>query len=300
MCIVQGTDGKISKTRIFVAPSERRVDAKGKEVGCQLTVYANHVAKSRKIAPIDSSRMWTPSREPQAGGMSSSASGPTPAMILPAVSFDQGRDVLPVDMSQCADVFDVLDSAFPTFSNNSYALDGRLSKARGILEVVKVGSYDVSIVPTRKDFDRLSRETFTLDPNVAQLFADRYPDDFAFVVCRLRQNEKFHPIAYLSALSADGNMFVPAYHYHGKVEDKPDWDHAVYVAGSNGVLRNDRLAPLLPARKTTPRFAEESSANSVLGKLARKLPVPLDLDRISVLSKTVLEDIQGNFDLLAA
>lgn len=305
MCIVQGSIERVSGTRIFVAPVDSVKTYDGKERLRQLTIYSNKIAQKSKRHRSHQGGSgfvrwipgrWTPTEDDSAGSSSSTSDGPTPAMILPAVSFASGSDVIPVDLAGKTDLFEILDSAFPKKMN--YALnanDGSRSRGFDTLAVTQVGSYDVSIVPTRDDFSRLSREHFVLDTNVADLFAKRYSKNFAFVVCRLRPGEKFHPIAYVSALSSDKSLFVPTYHYHGHVETVPDWDHEVYAAGgSKAALRKDDLEEL----QFYSEFTSPERCSTTLKRLQDKLPVLLDFDSIKHLTKTEIKNFSANCDLL--
>jgi hypothetical protein len=291
MCIVQGDIKRVSNTRIFVGPVVGIKTRDGKLLLRQLTIYANKVVQAPR--PSEVRGRWTPSQTAPLASSSSRSDGPTPAMILPAVSFLNGSDVVPVDLTGREDIFDTLDAAFPR--EMTFGMSRSRNAAFDTLAVIQVGSYDVSIVPTRDDFSRLSREHFVLDPNVADLFAERYPKDFAFVVCRLRPGEKFHPIAYVSAMSSDMSLFVPAYHYHGQLEFEPDWDHTIYCAGGpRALLRNDSLKAL-PANTQT---ASSENGKLALEKLQSKLPVPLDFGATNTLTKMEIKRFNENCDLI--
>jgi len=181
MCVIQGrpsTRYRISNTEIFVAPT---ID------NTQVTVYANRVVaklnEKKKKAKHENQKMkgdQTINEEEK--------SDPTEAMILPVVSYDNGKDIELIDLSSWSTMFEDMDWIFrPPKGMTCWQCLGLCcmclfcvcccglgSSARPeppTLQVHRVGSYEVSIVPTKDDFDRLDKDVFVLDPKVSKLFA---------------------------------------------------------------------------------------------------------------------------------
>jgi hypothetical protein len=99
------------------------------------------------------------------------------------------------------------------------------------LEVVQVGSFEASFVPTVNDFSRLD-ERFRLPANTwAQL--PGY-SDHGFAVFKLKSgNAKVHPMAFSFPRRDPNALFFPTVHIHdGKVHPKADFDHALYCQPS--------------------------------------------------------------------
>lgn len=294
MCIIQGNISKVSNTCIFVAPLETPTDPT--TPSRQLTVYSNRIVQDSTLERRGN--RWVTSRA-KVFLARNAGKTPTPCMILPAISFSKGSDVVPVEFrSNAESFFDLLDNTFPKPERKVDELGGFSKGKMGRkLEVIRVGSYDVSIVPTIQDFSLLDEEHFVLDPNLAKLFAQRYETDSAFVVCRLRHGEKFHPIAYTSSVRKDGSLFVPTYHYHGHPsETKPDWDHVIYAMGN----------PLATFRMESS-FAELHSDDSkipLVTQLTKKSfddiqdTLPVSLQKSDFLKRIRLWEVERNCDLL--
>lgn len=175
MCIVQGAVRHIAKTRILVSPLSSKL---------QLTVYANTVELGENSG----------------------------AMILPT---PEGK-VEPVDLSKEKKLFDDLETLWPrkkSRSRNAAAKNDRCL-SRSVLPVVEVGSYQVTIVPSLADFDRVDSSVFTLSPGVGACLKDHYESGFSFVVCQLVREKEYHPFGYIHNRLDDNTLFVPTRHYH--------------------------------------------------------------------------------------
>lgn len=99
--------------------------------------------------------------------------------------------------------------------------------------VEQMGSYDVSVVPSYEDFKRLQNDVFDLDKGFHHLLQREYSRGYGFVVCRLREGAKFHPIGYTHPMRSDGKLFIPTKHYHNGSEKETDWDHSIYILNGN-------------------------------------------------------------------
>jgi hypothetical protein len=153
------------------------------------------------------------------------------AMVLPlpvkAGTDEKGVDF--IDLSEYPDFFSDLRKAFPTMLTRG--LSDKITNSvapASKLEVIKVGSFEASFVPTVKDFSRLD-ERFRLPAGTW----DKLPDyaDFGFAVFKLKSgNSKIHPMAFSFPRREPKQLFFPTVHIHdGKVHDKADFDHALFV-----------------------------------------------------------------------
>lgn len=96
-----------------------------------------------------------------------------------------------------------------------------------LLQVVEVGSFVASFVPTQKDFIRLDPR-FRLDPEIwAQL--PQY-NLSGFVVFQFKAGaNKPHPMAFKFKTSTPGRLFFPTIHVHdGMLHKKEKFDHVLY------------------------------------------------------------------------
>jgi hypothetical protein len=95
------------------------------------------------------------------------------------------------------------------------------------LEVVQVGSFEASFVPTVADFARLD-ERFRLPPGTwEKLPAYRH---YGFAVFKLKPGTKtVHPMAFSFPRANIGSLFFPTVHIHdGKVHERAGFDHLLY------------------------------------------------------------------------
>lgn len=201
MCVIQGDTKSVADTEIFCFPSANGED--------QVTVYSNAVS------------MHTSSNNN--------------AMILPVPG---GADRFSViDLSRDPDMFNKIDSCFPqkrSLSSDGLGATNAAQCAGGYLAVKQCGSYQYSLVPSIDDFARVNPRVFQLSPDIRQLFLQHYPRGYAFLVCKISENKKFHPVGYVHPLPTGGKLFVPTLHFHqGHEGHGPDWDHSIYVLGND-------------------------------------------------------------------
>lgn len=152
------------------------------------------------------------------------------AMILPLpVKKGSGEKAVRfINLEKYPDFFADLRAGFPVpaaLGND----DSRGPKERPLpkLEVVSVGSFDASFVPTVKDFDRLD-ERFRLPAGVW----DKLPayKDYGFAVFKLKKgSNRVHPMAFEFPRADPDRLFFPTVHIHdGKVHPNARFDHALY------------------------------------------------------------------------
>jgi hypothetical protein len=158
------------------------------------------------------------------------------AMVLP-LPVKAGTDekgVSFIDLSEYAEFFDDLLKGFPVPVRASRGGASTFSAApppAAMLEVVKVGSFEASFVPTLKDFSRLDERFRISDAAWKQLPEYR---DHGFAVFKLKSGEaKVHPMAFSFPRKDPKTLFFPTVHIHdGKVHAKAKFDHALYCQPS--------------------------------------------------------------------
>lgn len=224
MCIFNTVTEEVSGTRILVAPlPDNR----------QLVVYENQVTSTTDNA-----------------------------MILP-VPCDPDGVITMVDMSGYTDIFEDCEKYFeppsPSYDSNNWGSgkDEYDLASFAAIEVLQVGAYKVSIVPSIDDLDRLDDEVFKLTPKTKSVLSAHYARGFQFVVCMFSAADSIqhhHPIAYTHPRLPTPfgiTLFVPTVHEHGSTHDdtkKPPsglvdahFDHTIYSVNTapDGGLFND-------------------------------------------------------------
>jgi len=151
------------------------------------------------------------------------------AMVLPLpVKPGSGEKVVEfIDLKDYAAFFTDLKKGFPEPPLT-------LSKGRSLgapmaakLEVVNVGNFQASFVPTVADFARLD-ERFRLPAGTW----DKLPAyrDHGFAVFKLKSGDaKVHPMAFSFPRAKPAELFFPTVHIHdGEVHKDADFDHVIY------------------------------------------------------------------------
>ncbi len=153
------------------------------------------------------------------------------AMILPIPVPEKSPDdaVKFINLEKYPEFFVDLKKGFPEPAPRALHTLSRSAPlvAAKKLDVVSVGSFEASFVPTIADFSRLD-ERFRL-PNEAWNDLPRYKD-FGFAVFKLKEGKKtIHPMAFDFPTALPNHLFFPTVHIHdGKVHDKADFDHDLY------------------------------------------------------------------------
>jgi len=193
------------------------------------------------------------------------------AMVLP-LPVKQGRGekaVTFIDLQDYPEFFTDLLKGF------SVPITARpRSESRGVpppsaakLDVVSVGSFDASFVPTVADFARLD-ERFRLPPGTW----DNLPQyrDFGFAVFKLKPGEaKVHPMAFSFPRANPHELFFPTVHIHdGKVHEKARFDHTCSpntgprTSSACWAGRNPSVTPALSCRSTRRRASSNRAATA--------------------------------------
>jgi hypothetical protein len=199
MCIMASPVLSVSDTRIFVGTDAERTR--------QAVVYAMSVQLRTRT-------------------------GKGNAMILPVPVGAAGAGAVNlIDLSGVPNFFKPFDEAFIERGRGIVMNFSKGLEPNDALEVVRVGSYDVSIVPTVDDVKRLNRDVFDVSVDTEHTLREGYPVGFAFLVAQLRESGEFHPLAYTHPF--EGLLFVPTRHEHGTggSGDLAKWDHKIYYQG---------------------------------------------------------------------
>src|SRR5215467_6262836 len=152
------------------------------------------------------------------------------AMILPLpVKTPAGeKDVKFIDLKEYSEFFADMERGFynlpPPAAGGFVALSAARSQK---LEVIQVGNFEASFVPTQKDFSRLD-ERFRLPPDAWKQLPQY--ESYGFAVFKLKSGEmKVHPMAFSFPREKARALFFPTVHIHdGKVHSKAHFDHALF------------------------------------------------------------------------
>lgn len=194
MCCFSGKVQEVSGTQIF---------ARAVENGRQLLVYSMYLSTQTDVA-----------------------------MILPLpVPAGAAEDALRfISLKEYPEFFEHLKRGFP--EPVSRAKPGAVPTAKAEaapakLEVVEVGNFEASFVPTVKDFGRLDARFRLPDAVWGSLPAYK---DYGFAVFKLKASyTTVHPMAFEFPRADAKRLFFPTVHIHdGTVHDKARFDHTLY------------------------------------------------------------------------
>jgi hypothetical protein len=198
------------------------------------------------------------------------------AMVLPIpVKKDSDEKAVRfINLENYRIFFGDLDAGFPKIQSDSME---NLPTSAGIpetkkLEVIQVGSFEASFVPTVKDFSRLD-ERFRMP---SDLF-EKLPvyRKFGFAVFKLKPgSQTVHPMAFEFPTALGRQIFFPTVHIHdGQVHPRAKFDHALYYQPSDTVRR--KLSGWAESPKTADHFVDvKKSAGVVLAnEHCYKLPM---------------------------
>ena len=103
------------------------------------------------------------------------------------------------------------------------------------------GSYDVAVVPSKKDFGSIPETFVTLSEEVKRFLMSNYDYSYGFLLCKLKAGiVDYEPFAYSHEIK-DNTLFLPTKHFHvdadfvsGRSSNPKitaDWDHEIYFCG---------------------------------------------------------------------
>lgn len=247
MCLISLPVEQVSNTNIFVGLDRTKTR--------QITIYSNYISNHSDAN----------------------------AMVIP-VPLDpntlSSQTIMFHDMIGMRNFFKNVDKSFyrlsntPGYGSRSFSsVDSAKSTNSTKLEVLNVGSYKVSLVPSLSDLSRLDKNIFILSDGLANILTNYYKDSYwGFIVFVLAKDSKeYHPFAYSHTL-LNQQIYIPTRHYHnhmsqpkfGKIssylernENKQhnsntatadDWSHNIYLfncgkSGQNFKLLQSMLDP---------------------------------------------------------
>lgn len=152
------------------------------------------------------------------------------AMILPIPVQQPATDnsLRFIDLKSYERLFDDLADGFPFLPPLSIGCSAHFDPApRADLEVLNVGNYIASFVPTMSDFNRLDSRFRLPTETWNKLPGYR---DFGFAVFQLANGSlKPHPMAF-EFQTQNVDLFFPTVHIHdGAVHESEDFDHILYM-----------------------------------------------------------------------
>ena len=157
-------------------------------------------------------------------------------MVLPIpVRVGTGEDgVAFIDLKDYSKFFVDMDRGFPLPPPPKIPAGAKLGSAPvGKLDVVTVGNFEASFVPTLADFPRLD-ERFRLPPGAWETLP--IYRSYGFAVFKLKKGEsKVHPMAFSFPRRDLTSLFFPTVHIHdGLVHSRADFDHVLYCQSGDG------------------------------------------------------------------
>ena len=152
------------------------------------------------------------------------------AMILPIPVKRQAGEkaVRFINLKGYPQFFADMEKGFPLPAGKRLAEEADVELAlEQKLEVVQVGNFEASFVPTTKDFSRLD-ERFRLPEDTW----DKLPRyrAYGFVVFKFKKGaQDVHPMAFQFPRAHPKRIFFPTVHIHdGTVEREADFDHVLF------------------------------------------------------------------------
>jgi hypothetical protein len=223
MSIISGPVLSVNSTKILCLPSRN-----GKR---QLTVYSNAVVTA--LAKQDGP--WAKQDSPWAkqDGPWAKQDGPSVnALCLPvptphSVKFEH----VPNDIfTQCHNSFDIRTPKGAA----TYGISLTSSK-RGMIPIQFHGSYEVILVPSLGDIDRIPPRFTILTREVIEFLNASYPINFGIILCKLKNGAvDYEPFAYSHDIQANTQLFFPTKHYHIHNESQTKEYDDEEVGWSNG------------------------------------------------------------------
>ncbi|MEQ2010188.1 MAG: hypothetical protein ABMA26_25675 [Limisphaerales bacterium] len=159
------------------------------------------------------------------------------AMILPLpVRATSGEKAVTfISLEEYPKFFEDMEKGFPAPRSLSLGPAGcattRVTAAK--LEVIQVGNFEASFVPTIADFVRLDKRFRLPVGTWEKLPAYRH---YGFAVFKLKPGAKtVHPMAFSFPRANIGSIFFPTVHIHdGQVHSRAGFDHVLYCQRSEG------------------------------------------------------------------
>lgn len=158
------------------------------------------------------------------------------AMVLPLPVDTASPDFQFLDMSETPELFTEIERSFvPPRPRSSDGWLGGDEFFDDHLEVVNVGSFEASWVPSQDQFERLDPR-FRISPRVwAEL---PHYSDYGFAVFKFRRGEqKVHPMGLCFRTRHPDKLFYPTLHIHdGEIHPQEMFDHVLYAQTETNLI----------------------------------------------------------------
>ena len=171
------------------------------------------------------------------------------AMVLPIpVAKGSGEKAVKFyNLEKYPSLFQDMAKGFPRLDHIYYSSGPFSAEPAGrsqTLEVVGVGSFEASFVPSVADFVRLDKR-FRLADDVWKKLPGYA--EFGFAVFKLRAgNSPVHPMAFSFPSAIPQTLFFPTVHIHdGEVHEKAEFDHTLYCQATGLNHRDWEESPSL-------------------------------------------------------
>jgi hypothetical protein len=227
MCCFSGPVKSVSATNIF---------ARMGEAGRQFLVYSMTVNMTKPLAMV---------------------------LPLPVKKGSDEKSVRFINLEDYKNFFFDLDAGFPkplTLATDSIPIVAAMPASARKLEVVQVGNFEASFVPTVKDFNRLDKR-FKLPP----VLFTKLPDyaHYGFAVFKLKPgSQTVHPMAF-EFPTAQEKLFFPTVHIHdGKVHARATFDHVLYCQPSESARL--KLKDWEESEKLAARFVDIKKSTGIV------------------------------------
>lgn len=153
------------------------------------------------------------------------------------------------------DIFKQCQNSFDIRMARGAATYGMTRSVNGTLPIQFHGTYEVILVPSLGDIDRIPPQFIKLTPEVIEFLNASYPINFGIILCKLKKGSvDYEPFAYSHDIQANTQLFFPTKHYHTLNESQKATEYDDEEVGwSNG-------------------FGSSLLGGSMMGLLSRNIP----------------------------
>lgn len=204
MCCFSRPVQRVARTRIFARPTF---------AGRQVVVYAMELTAAEPLAMI------------------------LPVPVKPGAEPNEFKFI---NLEAYPEFFADLNRGFPVPPPPAALAEiNSLPSRAAKLEVVSVGAFEASWVPTLADFDRVDAR-FRIDAGIWRKLPGY--ERMGFAVFKLKPGrQEVHPMCFAYPRAEVSKLFFPTLHLHdGQMHEREDFDHELYAQG-NGEQMPDVL-----------------------------------------------------------
>ncbi len=196
LCCFSRPVQRVARTRIFARPTY---------AGRQVVVYAMELTAAESLAMI---------------------------LPVPVKAGSDPQEFKFISLEAYPEFFEDLNLGFPVPPPPlAMPAENALSARAFKLEVVSVGAFEASFVPTQSDFARLDAR-FRIDPTIWRKLPGY--ERMGFAVFQLKAGkQRVHPMCFGFPRAEVSKLFFPTLHIHdGKVHERENFDHELYAQGN--------------------------------------------------------------------